>query len=361
MGANLPVVDLGEGRTAVAISAGVAHTCALLDDGSVKCWGAGSAGRLGYGDTVTRGDGAGEMGDALPAVDLGEGRTAVAIAGGSVHTCVVLDDGSVKCWGLNDSGQLGYGDTADRGDGAGEMGDALPVVDLGAGRTAVAIAGGSVHTCVVLDDGSVKCWGAGSTGRLGYGDTVTRGDGAGEMGDALPVVDLGAGRTAAAVTTGSAHTCVALDDGSAKCWGFNGNGRLGYGDTADRGDGAGEMGDLLPAVDLAGLVRISDPAPPEVDDPPPPEVDDPPAPEEPDPPAPAPRRCRGRAATVDLALGQTPTRGDDVIVGSGGDDVINGLGGDDIICGGGGNDRLIGGPGRDTCRGGPGNDTVRRC
>jgi hypothetical protein len=83
--------------------------CAVLDDGSVKCWGKNSDGQLGYGDTVQSGDGAGEMGDALPAVALGTGRTAVSIEAGSDHTCAVLDDRSVKCWGANGYGQLGSG------------------------------------------------------------------------------------------------------------------------------------------------------------------------------------------------------------------------------------------------------------
>ena len=99
------------------------------------------------------------MGDSLPTVALGTGRTAVAITAGNYHTCALLDDGSVKCWGYNDYGQLGLGDTADRGVGAGEMGDSLPAVALGTGRTAVAITSGSYHTCALLDDASVKCWG----------------------------------------------------------------------------------------------------------------------------------------------------------------------------------------------------------
>jgi alpha-tubulin suppressor-like RCC1 family protein len=70
------------------------------------------------------------MGAALPAVDLGPGRTALQLTAGGVHTCARLDDGSVKCWGLNDSGQLGLGDTQNRGDGPGEMGAALPAVQL---------------------------------------------------------------------------------------------------------------------------------------------------------------------------------------------------------------------------------------
>ncbi len=233
-----------------SITAGDNHTCAILDDGTVKCWGGNSRGQLGLGDTANRGDGAGEMGDNLPAVNLGTGRTATAITAGDTHTCALLDNGTVKCWGDNGYGQLGHGDTANRGDDAGEMGDNLPAVNLGTGRTATAITAGSSHTCALLDNGTVKCWGDNGDGQLGLGDTADRGDGAGEMGDNLPAVDLGTGRTATAITAGDDHTCALLDNGTVKCWGDNAYGQLGLGDTADRGDDAGEMGDNLPAVDL---------------------------------------------------------------------------------------------------------------
>ncbi len=252
MGDSLPAVDLGAGRTATAVSANGGHTCAVLDDGQIKCWGNNDYGELGLGDTWDRGDGPGEMGDSLPAVDLGAGRTATAVAAGGRHSCALLDNGVVKCWGRNDDGELGLGDTATRGDGPGEMGDSLPAVDLGADRTATAItAGNEPHTCALLDNGQVKCWGRNYYGELGLGDTATRGDGPGEMGDSLPAVDLGADRTATAITAGTdGHTCALLDNGQVKCWGGNGGGQLGSGDTATRGDGPGEMGDSLPAVDL---------------------------------------------------------------------------------------------------------------
>src|SRR5436190_12467161 len=116
------------------------------------------------------------------------------------------------------------------------MGNALPAVQLGTGRTATAIATGTDHTCALLDDGTVKCWGANLDGELGLGDKVTRGDGPGEMGDALPAVALGAGRTARAIATGQNHTCALLDDGSVKCWGSNGRGQLGIGSLQNKGD-----------------------------------------------------------------------------------------------------------------------------
>jgi alpha-tubulin suppressor-like RCC1 family protein len=71
------------------------------------------------------------MGDALPVVKLGTGRTAKTVLAGGGHTCALLDNGALNCWGHNFYGELGLGDTQHRGDGPGEMGDALPVVDLG--------------------------------------------------------------------------------------------------------------------------------------------------------------------------------------------------------------------------------------
>ncbi|MBI3978179.1 MAG: tandem-95 repeat protein, partial [Chloroflexi bacterium] len=262
MGDALPAVDLGAGRRATAIAAGTTHTCALLDNGQVKCWGDNFYGQLGLGDTIRRGDNAGEMGDALPAVNLGAGRTATAIAVGNSHTCAVLDTGQVKCWGSNSWGELGLGNYAGRGDGPGEMGDALPAVNLGAGRTATALAAGYSHTCALLDNGQIKCWGGNTFGQLGLGNTTNRGGGAGDMGDSLPAVDLGAGRTALAMTAGDWHTCALLDNGQIKCWGRNHLGQDGLGDTLSRGDGPGEMGDALPVVDLAGAAALPGPVPP---------------------------------------------------------------------------------------------------
>jgi hypothetical protein len=114
------------------VTAGDEHTCAVLDDGSVKCWGFGWY--LGVGDSVTLGDGPGEMGVALPTVDLGPGRTAQAITTSVDHTCALLDDASVKCWGDNLGNELGLVGVYPNivGDEPGEMGTALPAAAIGA-------------------------------------------------------------------------------------------------------------------------------------------------------------------------------------------------------------------------------------
>ncbi len=220
-------VDLGPGRTATAISAGAGHTCAVLDDGSVRCWGYGGDGRLGYGNK----DNVADPGSVGP-VDLGRGRTAKAVAAGTAHTCALLDNGTVRCWGYNYDGNLGYSNTKNIGDN--KTPGSVGPVDLGSGRTAKAITVGQRHTCALLDNGSVRCWGYSLDGRLGYGNTDSIGDN--ETPGSVGPVNLGSGRTAKAITAGTAHTCVVLDDGSVRCWGNGANGRLGYGDLMDIGD-----------------------------------------------------------------------------------------------------------------------------
>lgn len=271
MGEALAAIDLGSGRTALAIAAGARHTCALLDDRSVKCWGDNARGQLGQGDTLARGTGSDTdpgMGDALAPVQLGEDRSAVAIAAGADHSCALLDDGAVKCWGFNTFGQLGQGDDVNRGSGlpqGAEMGDALDPVELGPSRKALSISAGYAHTCVILDDESVKCWGRNRYGQLGQGDTLDR-NGSGPAEDAgsaeqLLPVELGAGRPVAVVAAKGHHTCALLADGSAKCWGHNRYGQLAQGDTVARGTGADTdpgMGEALRPVALGTQRRVLD-------------------------------------------------------------------------------------------------------
>jgi E3 ubiquitin-protein ligase HERC3 len=256
MGDSLAIIELGTGRTAKAIATGGSHTCAILDNSSVKCWGSNTAGQLGLGNTNNIGDSSGEMGDSLAIVDLGNGRTAKAIATGDSHTCAILDNSHIKCWGRSNEGQLALvggkaGSGFQKGDSADEMGDDLDAIELGTGRTATAIAAGKFHNCAILDNSSIKCWGSNTAGQLGLGDASNRGDGNGndiDMGDNFPVVELGAGRTARGITAGDNQTCAILDNSSIKCWGSNTSGQLGLGDTSNRGDGSGEMGDNLPVI-----------------------------------------------------------------------------------------------------------------
>jgi alpha-tubulin suppressor-like RCC1 family protein len=241
-------VDLGTGRKAVAISAGIDHTCAILDNGRVRCWGAGASGQLGYGNTDAIGDD--EAPGSVAPVDLG--RKAVAISVGGDHTCAILDNGRVRCWGANASGQLGIGTTDTIGDD--EAPGSVPPVDLGAGRRAIAISVGDDHSCAVLDDGSVRCWGSGLNGRLGYGNTNTIGDD--ETPGGFGPVDL-ASRKAVGVSAGGDHTCAILDNGRMRCWGDGSFGELGYGNTNDIGDNEtpGSLGPIAAGALVATKVR----------------------------------------------------------------------------------------------------------
>jgi len=151
---------------------------------------------------------------------------------GRFHACAVLSQGSVRCWGFGGGGLLGYG--AENTIGDDETPAAAGPVDLGAGRTAVGLSVGAFHACAVLDDGTVRCWGFGGDGRLGYANTAAIGDDE-TPGSAGPV-NLGAGRTAKALTAGRAHSCAVLDDGTVRCWGFGFDGRLGYGNQDSIGD-----------------------------------------------------------------------------------------------------------------------------
>lgn len=250
MGKDLPAVDLGTGVTATALAGGFFSTCALLSDGHIKCWGFNNAGQLGLGDTKDRGSTLEEMGDNLPVVNLGVGATALTLAAGGGHNCVLLSDGGIKCWGRNESGELGLGDIESRGAQLGDMGDNLPVVNLGNGVKVTTLALGFRHSCALLSDGRIKCWGENAQGQLGLGDAQNRGDEAGDMGDNLPAVNLGTGATAVGLAARGNSTCALLSDGRVKCWGRNVYGELGLGDTKFRGADPSDMGDNLPAVDL---------------------------------------------------------------------------------------------------------------
>jgi alpha-tubulin suppressor-like RCC1 family protein len=255
---------VGSGHTVTAITSGSSHTCALLNDGTVRCWGFGRNGELGYGNMDSIGDDEPAMsgGPVFLGTAGGVALTATAISAGNGHTCALLSNGAVRCWGFNLDGRLGLYHTRSIGDN--ELpGDVAPI-DFGGGHTAKAVSAGGFHTCAILDDDTVRCWGFGGDGRLGYANTKNIGREPPGPGDPttnppiLPIdsiesagpVFLGAGRSAKAITTGFGHTCAVLDDDTMRCWGYNGSGRLGAGNSASIGDD--ETPGSAPVVDLAG-------------------------------------------------------------------------------------------------------------
>ena len=250
MGDNLPFVDLGSDFGAKQISMGANHACAVSSTGGLKCWGDNGSGQLGLEDSNNRGLSDGHMGDNLPYVDLGLGVTAKSVTCGSDHTCAILASDDIKCWGRNDNGQLGLGTTSAPGADIDSMGNNLPGVDLGQGIKAIKVVAGSLHTCAIVTGNLVKCWGYNNVGTLGYGDTIQRGRAAGEMGDDLPFVDLGPGETVTDLTAAAHSNCAVISEGLVKCWGWGFRGVLGQGSTDSIGDLPGSMGSNLTTVEL---------------------------------------------------------------------------------------------------------------
>lgn len=215
------------------MGAGYRHHCVVLlarggTGSELKCWGSNAGGELGHGDHETRGDDADEMGLALPSVGVGMHRFALGVAlGGDEtqrHSCAILDDLSVKCWGSNSWGQAGLGTL--EASSVERTGDRLRPVRLGVGAFALAIAAGASHSCALLDTRSVKCWGSNSFKQLGNGDdiSVLRGYTDYEMGDLLPAVQLGVDANgtrlaAISVAAGGDTSCAVLTTGEVKCWG----------------------------------------------------------------------------------------------------------------------------------------------
>lgn len=203
-----PVKVAGLNGGAIAITAGDEHTCALTEEGAVKCWGYNRHGQLGDGTTEKR---------RLAPVDTsGLSGGIAAVAAGYSHTCALTRQGGVKCWGTNRYGELGDGTTERR---------LTPVDVIGLTEGVEAIAVGYYHACALMGNGMVKCWGADEGGQLGNG-----GDEPGRVTEnpiPVDVIDLPPGIIA--ITAGGSHTCALARGGAVKCWGGNYFGELGDG------------------------------------------------------------------------------------------------------------------------------------
>jgi len=219
----------------VRLAAGLAHTCALLREGLVRCWGNNDQGQIGLGNTT-------DLSTQKPyqngLVQLG--APAVALVAGGEHTCALMQDATVRCWGKNGFGQLGLGHTQPIGDNEIPSAD-VATVQLGASTIDIT-AGGDV-TCALLDGGALRCWGHNNYGQLGLGHT--RDIGGNEIPSAA-VAGVPLDDTVRMVGTGGDHTCVVLDSNDTRCWGRNDFGQLGTGNTDQIGDN--ELPTAVPAV-----------------------------------------------------------------------------------------------------------------
>jgi len=203
-----PVSVNGLSGLPTAIAAGGSHACAALSDGSVNCWGDNLYGQLGDGNGPT---------DSSTPVTVLSVSTAISIAAGVNHNCALLVDGTAKCWGRNEHGQLGNGTT---------MNSSTPVVVSGLGG-AISITASEYHSCAMLSNGNTMCWGGNTYGQLG--------DGASPTDSLTPVAVSGVIRGTVMAEGGAAwHSCAAIADGTVKCWGYNGSGGLGDGTMTDK-------------------------------------------------------------------------------------------------------------------------------
>jgi alpha-tubulin suppressor-like RCC1 family protein len=216
--------DVDVGGAVVQLVAGDNHTCALLETGNVRCWGLGEYGALGYGNNEDVGN------DEVPssAGDVDVGGKVRMLAAGFAHTCALLETGHVRCWGCADFGQLGYGNTNMVGD------DETPASagDVDVGGEVVQVVAGGDETCALLTGGRVRCWGWNQEGELGYGNVAQIGD------DETPASagDVDVGGVVVQLDAGFSHTCALLATGNVRCWGWNQDGQLGYGNKNTIGD-----------------------------------------------------------------------------------------------------------------------------
>jgi len=196
---------------ASAVDAGFHHTVALLEDGAVATWGRNDFGQLGNGSTGGYSDTPGAVVD-LP-LDPGTGLPlrAIAIAAGDKHTVALLENQTVWSWGWNAKGQLGNNSTVD---------SPLPV-QVENISTATTLTARFRNACVILSDRTIRCWGENEGGQLGDGDSTGY--------SAIPVQVQGIS-TAIAIDSGDHHTLAVLDGGEMRAWGRNFEGQLGHGD-----------------------------------------------------------------------------------------------------------------------------------
>jgi alpha-tubulin suppressor-like RCC1 family protein len=259
-----PVEVTGLSSGAIAISAGMDHTCAIMSTGQAKCWGANLYGRLG-------GDLDGRLVD-LPTNVVG-GTDVSAIFAGAEHTCAITADRRVKCWGQNTNGELGDGtdrlirntpvdvigisDVATMTTGfsntcAVSEGDIycwgmvpnngryeftnIPIAIQAPGEEIVKVASGARHICGVSNRGAVLCWGENETGQLGDGSTR----------QTARIVDVPGFTNAVTEIAASYHcTCALTTAGEVLCWGDNSAGQLGNGTTENS---------AVP-VDVVGIIK----------------------------------------------------------------------------------------------------------
>ena len=203
--------------TAVSITAGFLHSCALMANGTITCWGYNWKGQLGDGTTTDK-----HVPTQVEIIDgITEANTAVSVHLHFYHSCAAMADGTATCWGENNYGQLGNNSTTN---------STVPVRVSGIdgaddASTTVSVSTGGQHSCALMANGTAICWGSNGAGQLGNNSTTS-------SPVTVPVAVSGIdgstqGSTAVSVRTGDYHSCALMADDSVTCWGFNGYGQLG--------------------------------------------------------------------------------------------------------------------------------------
>jgi alpha-tubulin suppressor-like RCC1 family protein len=202
--ATVGVPTLAKELTGISVVAPASvHACGLAG-GAVKCWGRNHLGQLGNGSL---------MNSVTPVEVSGLAQSASFIVEtNGAHSCAVVGDGSPVCWGNNDYGMFGNGDTQNIA--------SLPQLTIGLPGPVVALSAGSLHTCAIVESGAVWCWGEGGAGQLGTGTSD-------DQFVPVEVVDVPA--PAVAIAAGGLHTCALTIDDTLYCWGNNSHGQLGTG------------------------------------------------------------------------------------------------------------------------------------
>ena len=203
--------------SAGGFAANKSHTCAVEDDGDVVCWGSNSGGQLGANSSGTCGSNGDCQGSPL-AVTLASSAKAAQVSVGGEHTCAVTTTGGVQCWGKNEKGQLGTGNTTNQ----------TSPTAISSLSGVLQVVAGKEHTCALLSTGAIKCWGSDSKGQLGNGSSTTD--------DQNAPSNVSGITNAIALAAGSEHTCAMLENETLRCWGEGDNGRLGTGSTTDQAD-----------------------------------------------------------------------------------------------------------------------------
>ena len=207
----IETITLQPDNAPIAITAGIWHSCALHEGGTISCWGNNWNGQLGNGSEE----------DFLVPAKVSDITDATAINASSGHTCALHQDGTISCWGRNNSGQLGNGQSgyADESSEPGEIKSSVPLKLEGI-EDATAVTAGTAHTCALHQDGTISCWGNNQYGQLGNGKSEQNY----ESSIPVQVADI---INATAITAGNSHTCALHQDGTISCWGHNQYGQLG--------------------------------------------------------------------------------------------------------------------------------------